>query len=320
MNLSINKEFMRGFVSGFFDAEGCFSKNTIRIANTNMVLLDYCEKCLKKWGFKSIIENYNNQCKTIRITTKQIEFFNTFFPAISRKRDKVFGRSLNSSIQVKSIEKLGNMELFDIQTTTENFIANGLVSHNCIVPEKEGKFKIVADIYEFLDKRLKNIVLLDNNILADKKHFIKICRQIQKENLAVDFNQGLDIRLVDEEIAKTLSETRFIKRIRFSFDNISIEPVVRKKMKILAWHIKPSKIMVYVLCGFNTSFEEDMHRVHVIKSLGVDSFVMPYHKNSRLLNEFARWCNIFSFRNVSFKDFLKLRNCSWVLEQQDIKI
>lgn len=189
----------------------------------------------------------------------------------------------------------------------------------CLVPEKEGKFKVVADIYEFLDKRFKKIVLLDNNILADKKHFITICGQIQKENLFVDFNQGLDIRLVDEEIAKTLA-TMQMKRVRFSFDNVGLEPIVRAQMKILVKYIKPSKIFFYVLCGFDTSFDEDMYRVQVLKLLGVDPFIMPYHKNSRLLNEFARWCNIFFFRNTPFEDFLKLRKCSWVLEQKDIEI
>ncbi|MFA5790610.1 MAG: hypothetical protein WC976_06090 [Caldisericia bacterium] len=189
----------------------------------------------------------------------------------------------------------------------------------CIVREKEGNFHVVGDIYDFWDKRHKKVLILDNNILADKKHFTKICGQIQKENLAVDCNQGLDIRLVDEEIAKTLSATQ-MKRVRFSFDNVGLEPIVRTKMKILVKYIKPSKIFFYVLCGFDTSFDEDMRRVQVLKSLGVDPFIMPYHKNSRLLNEFARWCNIFFFRNTPFEDFLKLRKCSWVLEQKDIKI
>ena len=65
----------------------------------------------------------------------------------------------------------------------------------CIVPDKEGKVRPVADIYEFWDHRHGHILLLDNNILALPDHFKRIASQIKMNNLSVDFHQGLDIRL-----------------------------------------------------------------------------------------------------------------------------
>lgn len=74
----------------------------------------------------------------------------------------------------------------------------------CVVPKKEGKAQVVGDIYDIWDGKSKSITLYDNNILQFPEHFYKICEQIRKENLKVDWNQGLDIRLINEDIAKTL--------------------------------------------------------------------------------------------------------------------
>ena len=62
----------------------------------------------------------------------------------------------------------------------------------CIVPRKEGKLRVVGDIYDFWDGKSKAIRILDNNILGNRKHFEMICTQLSTHNLKVDFTQGLD--------------------------------------------------------------------------------------------------------------------------------
>ena len=64
---------------------------------------------------------------------EHLRFFQTVGPAILRQRD-IDGVALKTRAQlgVAAIEPLGRMTpLFDITTGTEDFIANGVVSHNC---------------------------------------------------------------------------------------------------------------------------------------------------------------------------------------------
>ncbi len=64
---------------------------------------------------------------------EHLRFFHSVDPAVSRKRD-IAGQAVKSEarLQVGAIEPLGRaMRLYDITTGTEDFIANGVVSHNC---------------------------------------------------------------------------------------------------------------------------------------------------------------------------------------------
>ena len=177
----------------------------------------------------------------------------------------------------------------------------------CIVPQKEGGFKAVGDIYDFWDGKSKKILLFDNNILLDKKHFKMICSQIRKENLKVDINQGLDIRLLDKEICQELQTIR-IDPIRFSFDDIKLENIFVAKMKLLSQYVNMSKVMIYVLVGYDTTIEQDLYRKKIVNDLGADVFFQNYNdKKDKLLREMCRWNNRFYFRNLTFEDYLKKR-------------
>jgi len=64
---------------------------------------------------------------------ERMRFFQTVDPAISRKRD-IGGVAITNAadLRVRSIEPLGmEIPMYDITTGTGDFIANGVVSHNC---------------------------------------------------------------------------------------------------------------------------------------------------------------------------------------------
>ncbi|TMH27088.1 MAG: PA0069 family radical SAM protein [Betaproteobacteria bacterium] len=64
---------------------------------------------------------------------EQLRFFHSVDPAIVRKRD-ITGQAVKSQARlgIVSVQPLGKaMRLYDITTETEDFIANGVVSHNC---------------------------------------------------------------------------------------------------------------------------------------------------------------------------------------------
>ena len=176
----------------------------------------------------------------------------------------------------------------------------------CIVPEKEGKIKAVADIYSFWNGQ-KYLMLFDNNLTALPLHFRLILQQIRFQGIYVDFNQGLDIRLINLEVAQVLATINLWKQLRFAWDSMNYEQEVRRGIQILIdGGVTPRKLMFYVLIGFNTTPEEDLYRVKTLRELGIDSFVMPYNKKDEYQKSFARWVNHKAiFKSVEWKDYDK---------------
>jgi hypothetical protein len=174
----------------------------------------------------------------------------------------------------------------------------------CVVPEKEGMIKACSDIYGFW-RGQKEILFLDNNILALPDHFKLIAEQTIENKVKVDFNQGLDIRLVTPEIAEILSRIHWQRFIRFSFDSVKIEKQVRRGVENLnKCGIKSYRIFFYVLIGYDSTPEEDLHRIQVLKSYGCEIFAMPYNKKDKYQRRFARWVNHRAiFNTVEWKDY-----------------
>jgi len=175
----------------------------------------------------------------------------------------------------------------------------------CVVPKKEGKIRVEGDIYDIWDGNSREIILLDNNILALPDHFKLICSQIRKEKLKVDFNQGLDHRLLTDEICEELKKTRTAD-LRFAFDDPSYKPTVEKALNMLARH-NIKKTMWYVLVGFNTTVEQDLERLNWLFSRDERPYVMRYEKcKGQIYIQMARWVNSPLWRNaMSFDDFLE---------------
>lgn len=144
----------------------------------------------------------------------------------------------------------------------------------CIVPQKEGTIKPWAPIYEFWERRHKKIVLLDNNFLASptwKETLLALVR----EGVEVDFNQGLDIRLVTYEVALLLRRLR-TRQLRFAFDDIAYEKAVRTGIELLVERgINSRKLSFYVLVGFDGD-ETAVERMKLLSSYNVDVYPMLY--------------------------------------------
>jgi DNA repair photolyase len=132
-------EWQRGFLAGIFDAEGGYHNRVVRITNSNPMIIDCMTRCLDRLGFSFSIDwearGRSKPIKRVRLRgglCEQLRFFLTVDPAISRKRD-IEGRAVksNASLRVVKIEPVGLRRLFDITTGTGDFIANGVISHNC---------------------------------------------------------------------------------------------------------------------------------------------------------------------------------------------
>jgi DNA repair photolyase len=133
-------DWLRGFVGGIFDAEGSFGDGCIRIANTDRQIIGVLSDALRALSFNSIVETPRPDAPKpvhyVRVRgglREHLRFMRAFDPAIRRKRT-IAAQAIEStaSLQVAAIEPLDReVELFDLTTGTEDFIANGVISHNC---------------------------------------------------------------------------------------------------------------------------------------------------------------------------------------------
>jgi DNA repair photolyase len=136
--LSPSDAWRKGFLAGIFDAEGSCHGAGLRIANTDRAILDWTVACLGRFGFDHVEERSGrpNGLSCIRVRgglRERLRFFHLTDPAITHKRT-VQGMALKSDAKTRvvSVEPLGiAMCLYDITTGTGDFIANGVVSHNC---------------------------------------------------------------------------------------------------------------------------------------------------------------------------------------------
>lgn len=183
----------------------------------------------------------------------------------------------------------------------------------CIVPQKEGGFKRVQHPQQFYNLKFNKIVFLDNNILLDKKWFEKVMLWCDKKSLSYWFTQGLDIRLLDENDIKLLLRNKPIKNIEFAWDDINLEPVVLKKIKLLldngfTKNDLRSIIQFYIYVDSDKDFESGLYRCNKLKDTGTNAFVMfnTKAKRTQRIKDLQRWSNRkWLFWGTTFEDYTK---------------
>ena len=156
-----DEEFYRGFIAGIFDAEGSYT-GILRIFNSDIEIIEFIEEGLQKFDFlykRTIKKSRNKPIYTITLyggISEQIRFFQLFNPTIKRKRKKILKSVwLRRGQQIVSIKKMNKkMEMIDISTTTNTFIANGLLTHNCYARAMNDRFGFIKnwDIPEWKEK------------------------------------------------------------------------------------------------------------------------------------------------------------------------
>ena len=165
----------------------------------------------------------------------------------------------------------------------------------CIVPQKEGKFRIVQHPEMFCDDRYSKVVFLDNNILLNKPWFHEVMNFCKDQGWSVDFNQGLDIRLLDEPIANKLAEVKFHAGYRFAFDNSNMADLIKEKCELLksvGINIRHNT-QFYVYCDSDQAYDDAVWRCRYLKELNTNPFVQ-YNINkkpTKRIQQLRRWAN-----------------------------
>lgn len=189
--------------------------------------------------------------------------------------------------------------------TTRGCIRN---CYFCIVPQKEGKVRIEGDIYDIWDGKSKELVIMDNNILALPKHFKHICAQLRKEKLRVDFNQGLDHRLLTEDLYKELKSLRHIHEIRFAYDDIKYKPTVLKALALIKKYRKRDwETRWYIYISEKDTFDTVYKRMKLLQEYKQGVYVMRDKKvyKEPMFIALASWGNTMGAFKAPLKGLLE---------------
>lgn len=168
----------------------------------------------------------------------------------------------------------------------------------CHVAPKEGRCsKKVADLSEFWNGQ-GNICLSDPNILACKD-WRDLLKQLVDSGAKIEFNQGIDARLITPEKAELLASMK-LKIPHFAMDSMSVMEPVKKGLRLYVdackrikgkWNWRNAK--VFCLVNFDTTFEQDMQRIQAIQACECYPYVMIYNKPSAppIIRRLQRWTN-----------------------------
>lgn len=164
----------------------------------------------------------------------------------------------------------------------------------CIVPKKEGKIRAYNTWREIKRPDSRDIVFMDNNVLACS-HGLEQIEDMIGENVRVDFNQGLDARLITDNVARMLAALKWIRFIRMSADTDTMLDVVLTAIDRLGkYGAKPYRVFVYVLVQ---DIESAERRVLKLREVGAEPFAQPYRDFSSGIDPpieqkmLARWVN-----------------------------
>lgn len=176
----------------------------------------------------------------------------------------------------------------------------------CVVPKKEGQIRANADIDEFLGGK-KSAILMDNNVLASE-HGIRQIEKMIKMRIKVDFNQGLDARLIDAPMAKLLARLKWLSPLRMSCDTTAMLGEVKRATSLLRIAgCTPQRYFVYLLV---TDIHSALDRAMQLREMGLDVFAQPYidysgkYKVTKEQKDFARWVNHKAiFKSVKYENY-----------------
>ena len=149
----------------------------------------------------------------------------------------------------------------------------------CVVPEKEGEIRPYRKWEQLVRTDTNKLILMDNNILASEYGIAQLESLVGSE-YAIDLNQGMDARLVDDRIAGILAQLKWITYIRFSCDQIPQIEALEKTAELLGkYGVKPYRLFVYLLV--TADIENAAYRVERLKRLKGISIYAQAERNER---------------------------------------
>ena len=251
------------------------------------------------------------------IYAKEIRRGGTGYCITNENGKEIFHKEQNKNLPDEIEHIYPDYSLYPEQTkdTAYGFLTRGCPRgcSFCIVKEKEGLCsRKVADLSEFWNGQ-RNIELLDPNILACKD-WKELLQQLIDSKAKINFNQGLDIRMMTDEKAEMLAQIP-IKAIHFAWDRYEDKEIIQPKFKMFRnkTTIRNKELIVYCIVGDRERkiLDSDLERIYWLRDNGYAPYVMIYNKDSlprgHDLRKLQRWVNnryVF-WKTDTFEDYLK---------------
>lgn len=226
-----------------------------------------------------------------------------------------------SSLPSEIEDMLPDYTIYPKGDTAYGFLTRGCPNRCpwCVVPDKEGGLRIDGDIEEICNTNTgfrRKAILMDNNFLAAPLDFIREqAEKMKKLKVRVDFNQGTDARLYeDEDRAEIMAGIPWIRMVRMSCDTDQMVQPCIDAIYSLRYYGCAREILVYILARAE-DIGSALDRIHRLSGYDkkVVPFVMPYRPidgwqgvPAGILKDLARWCNrVWIRKSCSFEDYLK---------------
>lgn len=207
----------------------------------------------------------------------------------------------------------GEVDALPRHNPKATFTTRGCIRHCpfCAVPSVEGEFRE-------LDNWPIRPTICDNNFLASSRtHFDDAIDKLKPLN-NVDFNQGLDSRLLTDYHATRLAELDLYVA-RLAWDDTAYEAqFMRAYERLRKAGIPASIIRVYVLIGFNDTPEDALYRLQTIKGLGSwpnpmryqplgvrkrNGYVAPEWTERQLRDYMRYWSRLRWLEHIPFEEY-----------------
>lgn len=183
----------------------------------------------------------------------------------------------------------------------------------CMVPKLEGKpysVNTIADIHRPGTPR--KVVLLDNDFFG-QDHWRERIEEIRDGDYQVSFNQGINIRIISDEVAEAIASVRYMdddftrRRLYTAWDNINHERVFFRGLETLERAGVPSThVMAYMLIGYDPAetMERILYRFNRLVDAGCKPYPMPYrHWERPDLRKFQRWAIRRYYEFIPWEEF-----------------
>lgn len=206
------------------------------------------------------------------------------------------------------------------------------------VNKKYDKAEVHSPIKEFLDESRPYIYLWDDNFLACSTGWREILQELNETGKPFQFRQGLDLRIMSEEKAEALANSRYRGDFIFAFDHIRDKELIVEKLNVWRKYCK-KETKLYVLCAYDpytndpkcrigsdedSQNEKDLidirglfERIKILIENNCLPYVMRYesYRESEykgVYTQITRWCNQPNiFKKMSFREFCE-RNQMYV--------
>lgn len=221
------------------------------------------------------------------------------------------GVDLNNTLPEEVERQKLDYSLYPENDTSYGFISRGCIRNCffCKVPKKEGWIRRVSDIDSIVHHR--KVKFLDNNILALPEHK-EVLRELIHKRIHCQFNQGLDIRLLDAENARLLSLMNYLGEYIFAFDSWAYRGIIEEKLQLLSW-AKPYKLKFFVYIHPDMPLSDTVNRIMWLKQRQCLPYIMrdiscwdSAHREFYI--DLASYCNqVAMFKKLSFQDYLEKR-------------